>query len=101
MTDPSPSVGALGVASYLDKLASVAPAPGGGAVAALHAAQAAALVRMVCNLSVGAERFAAVEPTMRRVLAEAARLQQEVLALADEDAAAFTAVTTAYRLPQG
>ncbi len=32
------------VRRYLDELASAAPAPGGGAVAALHAAQAAALV---------------------------------------------------------
>jgi formiminotetrahydrofolate cyclodeaminase len=54
------AIGTRTVAAYLDELASAAPAPG-GAVAALHAAQAAALVRMVCNLTIGRERFAAAE----------------------------------------
>jgi methenyltetrahydrofolate cyclohydrolase len=97
MTGP---IGTRTVAGYLDELASAAPAPGGGAVAALHAAQAAALVRMVCNLTIGRERFAAAEPTMRRALLAAAALQDEALSLADEDAAAFSAVTAAYRLPR-
>jgi formiminotetrahydrofolate cyclodeaminase len=97
MTGP---IGARTVAGYLDDLASAAPAPGGGTVAALHAAQAAAMVRMVCNLTIGRERFAAAEPTMRRALQAAAALQDEALSLADEDAAAFSAVTVAYRLPK-
>jgi formiminotetrahydrofolate cyclodeaminase len=96
----SGAIGARTVAAYLDELASAAPAPGGGAVAALHAAQAAALVRMVCNLTIGRERSAAAEPTMRRALQAAAALQDEALSLADEDAAAFSAVTAAYRLPK-
>jgi formiminotetrahydrofolate cyclodeaminase len=94
------AIGARTVAGYLEELASAAPAPGGGAVAALHAAQAAALVRMVCNLTIGRERFAAAEPTMRRALDAAAALQEEALSLADEDAVAFGAVTAAYRLPK-
>lgn len=69
------AIGDWTVRRYLDELASAAPAPGGGAVAALHAAQAAALVRMVCNLTIGRERFAAAEPTMRRALQAAAALQ--------------------------
>jgi methenyltetrahydrofolate cyclohydrolase len=96
----SGAIGARTVAGYLDELASAAPAPGGGAVAALHAAQAAALVRMVCNLTIGRERFAAAEPTMRRALAAAGALQDQALSLADQDAAAFSAVTAAYRLPK-
>jgi methenyltetrahydrofolate cyclohydrolase len=96
MTGP---IGARTVVGYLDDLASAAPAPGGGTVAAVHAAQAAALVRMVCNLTIGRERFAAAEPTMRRAL-QAAAFQDEALSLADEDAAAFSAVTAAYRLPK-
>jgi methenyltetrahydrofolate cyclohydrolase len=95
----SGAIGARTVAAYLDELASAAPAPGGGAVAALHAAQAAALVRMVCNLTIGRERSAA-EPTMRNALQAAAALQDEALSLADEDAAAFSAVTDAYHLPK-
>ena len=39
--------------SFLDALASNAPAPGGGAAAALMGATGAALVSMVCNLTLG------------------------------------------------
>ena len=42
---------------YLDRLASGDPTPGGGAAAALHAAQGAALVAMVARFTTGA-RFA-------------------------------------------
>jgi methenyltetrahydrofolate cyclohydrolase len=94
------TIGARTVEAYLDDLGSSAPAPGGGSVAALHAAQAAALVCMVCNLTIGRERFAEAEPTMRRTLQEATALQAEALSLADDDAAAFSAVTAAYRLPR-
>lgn len=41
------------VNDYLTKLASREPTPGGGAAAALHAAQAAALVAMVARYTTG------------------------------------------------
>lgn len=89
------------IGSWLDELASGAPAPGGGAVAAMHAAMAAGLVSMVCELTVGRPRYAEHEPTMRQVLAEAAERRREAVELADADAKAFTGVTDAYRLPKG
>jgi len=88
------------VQQYLDELASAAPAPGGGAVAALHAAQAAALVCMVCNLTLGNARYQAAESTMRRALEAAGSLRTEALDLAERDAAAYAAVARAYRLPR-
>jgi formiminotetrahydrofolate cyclodeaminase len=89
------------VGDWLDELASGAPAPGGGAVAAMHAAMAAGLVSMVCELTVGRPRYAEHESTMREVLAAAGQHQREAVELAEADAAAFTAVTDAYRLPKG
>src|SRR5262245_41952768 len=88
------------IGQYLDELASAAPAPGGGAVAALHAAQAAALVAMVCNLTLGNERYAAAAGTMREVREAADGLRDRALALARDDAAAYAAVAGAYRLPR-
>ena len=41
------------VQTFLDELASSAPAPGGGSAAALAAAIGAALVSLVANLTVG------------------------------------------------
>ena len=46
---------------FLTELASAAPAPGGGGGAAMAGALAAALSSMVCNLTLGKEKFAAQE----------------------------------------
>jgi formiminotetrahydrofolate cyclodeaminase len=88
------------IGAWLDELASAAPAPGGGAAAGLTAATGAALVAMVCNLTIGKPRYAAHEETMTAALARATELRAQALWLAEEDARAFAAVTTAYRLPK-
>jgi methenyltetrahydrofolate cyclohydrolase len=85
------------IAAFLDQLAARVPAPGGGATAALHAAQAAALLAMVARYSNGARYDAEL---MNRIIAEADSLRQDALALAEADAAAFGAVAQAYRLPR-
>src|SRR4051795_8761117 len=85
------------IAAFLDQLAARVPAPGGGATAALHAAQAAALLAMVARYSDGARYDAAL---MNRVVTEADGLRDEALTLAEADAAAFGAVAEAYRLPK-
>lgn len=90
----------LTLREYLDQLASAAPTPGGGAAAALTGAQGAALVSMVCNLTVGKPKFADVEADMRQVLERSEALRSRLLALADEDATAFGRVSEAYRLPK-
>jgi methenyltetrahydrofolate cyclohydrolase len=88
------------IENFLAQLAARVPAPGGGATAGLHAAQAAALVAMVARYSDSA-RFADHAEEIATVTAIADRLRENALALAEEDAAAFTAVTQAYGLPKG
>jgi methenyltetrahydrofolate cyclohydrolase len=85
--------------SFLTALADRVPTPGGGATAALHAAQAAALVAMVARYSNGPE-YAEHARAIRRARDAADELRENALSLAEEDAAAFTAVTAAYRLPK-
>jgi formiminotetrahydrofolate cyclodeaminase len=85
------------IAEFLGQLAARVPAPGGGATAALHAAQAAALLAMVARYSDGAKYDASL---MSRVVTEADELRDQALALAEADAAAFGAVAQAYRLPK-
>jgi len=86
---------------YLDDAASGKPAPGGGSVSACVGALGAALTSMVCNLTIGKEQFAHVEPRMKEVLAASedarARLQQ----LLQDDTTAYSGVLVAYRLPKG
>jgi formiminotetrahydrofolate cyclodeaminase len=88
------------IETFLAQLAARVPAPGGGATAGLHAAQAAALVAMVARYSDSA-KFADHAEEITIITATADRLRENALGLAEEDAAAFTAVTTAYGLPKG
>jgi methenyltetrahydrofolate cyclohydrolase len=88
------------IGAWLDTLAAAAPAPGGGAAAALSAAIGAALIEMVCNLTIGRPRYAAHEALMREALARATTLRHRALELSAADARAFGAVTDAYRLPR-
>jgi formiminotetrahydrofolate cyclodeaminase len=90
----------LKIVDFLDQLADRVPAPGGGATAALHAAQAAALLGMVARYTTG-EKYTGHAETVVAVIAETDTLRARSLRLAEEDAAAFTAVTDAYRLPKG
>ncbi|MEV6135474.1 cyclodeaminase/cyclohydrolase family protein [Nocardia sp. NPDC051990] len=88
------------LAQYLNDLAAKVPAPGGGAVAALHAAQGAALVAMVARYTTRA-KDAEHRPVIDRIIEAADAARERALALADADAAAFTAVGHAYKLPKG
>jgi methenyltetrahydrofolate cyclohydrolase len=85
------------IAAFLEQLAARVPTPGGGATAALHAAQAAALLAMVARYSDGPRYDAEL---MARIIAEADGLRADALALAEADAEAFGAVAQAYGLPR-
>ena len=87
------------IKDFLEELAARVPAPGGGAAAALHAAQGAALVGMVARYSTG-EQYAEHRETVERIIAESDELRAAALRLAEDDAAAFTAVADAYKLPR-
>lgn len=84
--------------SYLTRLGSRQPTPGGGAAAALHAAQGAALVAMVARYTTGGkyEQHAAL---VQRITEASDGLVSEALRLADADEQAFQGVIDAYKLP--
>jgi len=88
------------IVDFLTSLADKVPAPGGGATAALHAAQGAALLGMVARYTTG-EKYAEHAAVVADVIGETDALRAESLELAEKDAAAFTAVSDAYRLPKG
>ncbi|MEU0565693.1 cyclodeaminase/cyclohydrolase family protein [Nonomuraea sp. NPDC005983] len=88
------------IVDFLNQLAAHVPAPGGGATAALHAAQAAALLGMVARYTTG-EKYVKHSELVVSVIAETDALRAKALRLGEEDAAAFTAVADAYRMPKG
>ena len=96
-----PLTEAVTLASFMDAVAAATPTPGGGTVAAIAGALAAALAAMVANLSVGKKKYAAHEDTLRGILRDAGALRAELVALARRDAEAFDAVLRANRLPEG
>jgi glutamate formiminotransferase/formiminotetrahydrofolate cyclodeaminase len=85
---------------FLDAVAAETPAPGGGSVAALAGALAAALAAMVGRLTLGKPKYAGVEAEMETLVAEAEWLRQSLTARIAGDSAAFEAVMAAYRLPR-
>ncbi len=88
------------VETYLERLASDAPTPGGGAVAALSGAAGAALISMVCNLTIGKTGYEETEERMRGMLVEAEAARTALLDLADRDATAFDGVMAAFKMPK-
>lgn len=86
--------------AFIDALAAQQPTPGGGGAAALTGSQAAALVSMVINFTVGKKKYVAVEEEMKTHLEQSERLRHELLALADSDVAAFSAVAATYSMPK-
>jgi formiminotetrahydrofolate cyclodeaminase len=90
----------LTIEAFLEKLASSAPEPGGGAAAALVGAAGAALVSMVANLTAGREKFASAEADMQAARARADALRAALLEAIDRDAKAFRGVMAAYKMPR-
>jgi glutamate formiminotransferase/formiminotetrahydrofolate cyclodeaminase len=88
------------VSGFTAAVASSTPAPGGGSVAAHVGALGAALAQMVAGLTVGRKKYTSVEPEMKELGLEAARLVTELQGLVVRDANAYEAVTTAYKLPK-
>lgn len=85
---------------FLDELAAGTPVPGGGSVAALEVALAAALVAMVAGLTVGRKRYADVHEQALQIRGTAEALRVEAIRLVQEDVDAYATVAEAMRLPR-
>ena len=85
---------------FLDDLASQKGTPGGGSAAALIGAIAAALVSMVCNLTIGKAQYRDFEGELKSVLTKAEELRRELTKMIEEDVEAFDAVMRAYSMPR-
>jgi methenyltetrahydrofolate cyclohydrolase len=88
------------VNEFLNTLASKEPVPGGGSTAALGGSLAAALVSMVCNLTLGKEGYEQSQEKLAEVLVQSETLRNELPQLLDADMAVYGKVMAVYRLPR-
>lgn len=90
----------MSVERFLDELAGGSATPGGGSAAAIMGAMGAALVSMVCNLTIGKKGYENVEGEMRTLLEESEALRVRLAGMVAEDVAAFDSLMAAYRMPK-
>jgi glutamate formiminotransferase/formiminotetrahydrofolate cyclodeaminase len=86
--------------SFLDELAAGTPTPGGGSAAAHAGGMAAALVAMVARLTLGKKKYAEVQDRMAEIALIADQKRAFFEKAVQEDAAAFSALMTANKLPK-
>lgn len=90
------SIAQLTLAELLDRLASKSPAPGGGAVAGLVGAQAAALARMVVSYSLGRRSLAEHQDELEALAQQLDNARGVMLTLADADAEAYATLSAVW-----
>ncbi|MFA5393434.1 MAG: cyclodeaminase/cyclohydrolase family protein [Candidatus Ratteibacteria bacterium] len=75
--------------TYLERLASKDPVPGGGSAGALSLSLSAALLSMVANFTIGKKRYLGFEAEAREILNSTETIRQEAAKLAEEDSVAY------------
>ncbi|MEW9095041.1 MAG: cyclodeaminase/cyclohydrolase family protein [Clostridiaceae bacterium] len=90
----------LTVKDFIYETASDSPAPGGGSIAALSAASAAALIEMVANLTIGKKGYEDVQGEMEEVKKVTASYKEKFINYIDEDSESFNKIMAAFKMPK-
>ena len=90
----------LSCEAFTAELASTAPTPGGGGVAALLGALGVSLCAMAANLTRNKKKYEALSASLTDTAERTEALRLRFLALIDADAAAFAPLAAAYSLPK-
>ncbi len=85
---------------FLNEMGSDSPAPGGGSASALCGAQAAALLAMVCRLTIGKKKYEDVQDLAKNLVQEADKLKDKFSEIIDRDAESFNAVSAVFAMPK-
>ena len=88
------------VREFQAALASSSPTPGGGTAAAISLGQASALTIMVCDLTIGKDKWSEGWPIAEKSMLLAVKIMTRAGELADEDSDAFDDVMHSFRLPK-
>ncbi len=90
----------MSLRDFQSALASSSPTPGGGTAAAVALGQASALAVMVCDLTLGNEKWKEGWVVAETIMSNAITTMSRASELADEDSDAFDAVMAAYKMPK-
>lgn len=85
------------IGKYLDDLAARKPAPGGGSAAGLCGALGTALLEMVCNFTIGNEKYKDIESQVQTCLDFLKKIESAFALLVDEDVRAYSAIRSAFK----
>ena len=88
------------VREFQAALASSSPTPGGGTAAAISLGQASALTIMVCDLTIGKDKWSEGWSIAEKAMLLAVKIMTRAGELADEDSDAFDDVMSSFRLPK-
>lgn len=88
------------VRDFQAALASSSPTPGGGTAAAISLGQASALTIMVCDLTIGKDKWSEGWNIAEKSMLLAVKIMTRAGELADEDSDAFDDVMQSFRLPK-
>jgi glutamate formiminotransferase/formiminotetrahydrofolate cyclodeaminase len=98
MVEETGQLVSMKVGGFLSELASNSPAPGGGSVAALAGSLGAGLSSMVCNLTVGKEKYENVQEEIKKTLIQSEKIRKKLTVLIDKDTEAFNDVMKAFKM---
>lgn len=88
------------IIDFVATTASNEPVPGGGSIAALSGALAAALAEMVANLTIGKKKYTEVNDQMIEIAKVLESSRNELVDFIDKDASSFDDVMKAFKLPK-
>ena len=90
----------MSIREFQSALASSSPTPGGGTAAAIALGQAAALSIMVCDLTIGSEKWKEGWGISEKLLPISIEIMTNSARLADEDSESFDAVMDSFKMPK-
>lgn len=90
----------LSCTEFIDVLSSSEPAPGGGGAAAMTGSMGVALAGMVASLTLKSKKYEDVHDEMHEIKLQTEKIQKRLLELVDVDAAVFTPLAAAYKIPK-
>ena len=87
----------MSLRDFQSALASSSPTPGGGTAAAVALGQASALTLMVCDLTIGKEKWSEGWPIAEKAVMSAIRIMSRAGDLADEASDSFEQVMNSFK----